>query len=167
MKKRRTVLILALAVTVLAAWGWYTYRETVLSRPEAYTTFQPFSGKLFQLDPEKIDHIDIFNKNTEAKPTSYIVDPLRYETEEDVKQISDFLNSFRYHFWMPGPKGVDAIKMITPTGSIRIYPKGIKPAYYKYKMMHCMIRDNKMWVNGIWYFGSEEFFQKFDELQQP
>lgn len=164
MKKRRTVLILALAVTVLAAWGWYTYRETVLSRPEAYTTFQPFSGKLFQLDPEQIDHIEIFNKNTQSCLESIRSESLCYETEEDVKEISEFLNSFRYHFWMPGPKGVEAMKM-TSTGGINIYPKGVKPAYYKYKMMHCMIRDNKMWVNGIWYFGSEEFFQKFEELQ--
>lgn len=167
MKKRKVITLVLLVVVLFGVSvgliGRFLYAEFVLSRPADYTTFEPFSGKLFDLKPEEISHIDI--RNSYDTPADY----LHYEDKEEVREIAAFLNSFRYRYCLSGPKDERAF----PAGNIameyiKVYPAGIDPAYYKYKALYCIVyagERNAILVNGVWYFGDEEFFEKFSALE--
>ncbi len=75
------------------------------SRP--YTTYIPFSGKLFNINAEEVDKIAIYGYE------------FREYTMEDAEfyEIIDFMNSFRYSRFAPIDSPVDDSGRVTHTGA--------------------------------------------------
>ena len=64
-----------------------------LTRFGPFTTYVPFSGKVFQMDSASIESFSIRDGSTGTM--------INYETEEDINEMAEFLGAFRSDYWVP------------------------------------------------------------------
>lgn len=166
MKKRKVITLVLLVVVLFGVSvgliGRFFYVGYILQRPEHFTTFEPFSGKLFDIDPEEVSYIDIDNHGEPIKEYT------RYEDTEDVQEITEFLNSFRYRFWWPAPD-----KRHSRTGASDSVVIALKNTVYNKhfnaqvpETVYCMVQSHRIQLGNAWYYYKDEkFFEKFHELK--
>ena len=108
----------------------------IATRYSAHTTYIPFTGKIFDIQPERYTEIDLQNgKSGEMKV---------YTTDEERSAIADTLNALRYRFWLP------KIPIQTGGWQYRVILK-IGDRYVDY-----LFTERTITVNGICYFVPEE-----------
>lgn len=138
--KKHPVIVI-LSCIVLA--GYLTFAFTRFS---AYTTYAPFSGRVFDMKENDVKYIRITNGNT--------TQTINLEKEDAVtKEVIRSLNDFRYNFWLP----------IIPLGSVGYsYAFGIhmeNGEYYSH-----IISSNGVDVRGVWFHCSNESLQKLMDI---
>ena len=103
----------------------------VVSRYGEFTTYLPFFGKVFSVDPEQVDALFIQNGTTGEQ--------VFFETAEEKRMMAQELNSLRYLFWVP------TIPVAKGGWSYRIAIEADGKQYSYY------FSENDMIVNGITY----------------
>jgi len=132
MKKWKYVVLV-----VVALFGLFT-----ATRISPFTTYLPFSGKIFCVDAEDTDMIFVQNGTTGEQHF--------FETTEERAHIAQQLESIRYRFWLPKPPlaagGWSWRVVLESNGENRTYYFG----------------KDHITVNGLVYFVQEE---QLDELR--
>lgn len=170
MKKRKVIALALLVVTLFGVSagliGRYLYCGFILQRPEHFTTFEPFSGKLFDIDPEEVSVIAIRNAQspTDTPAATY------FEDEEHIKEFTEFFNSFRYCFWWPGPDERHIGQAFCGTATIKLKNLVFIERAHKYfpesALFSLDCKKHRIWFRNAWYYyRDEEFFEKFNELK--
>lgn len=170
MKKRKVIALVLLVVALFGVSagliGRFFYVGYILQRPEHFTTFEPFSGKLFDIDPEEVSVIAIRNAQspTDTPAASY------FEDEEDIKRFTEFFNSFRYCFWLPGPDEIHLHHAFCGAATIElknmVYHEGSHQYVPESANFLLDRKQHRIWFHNAWYYYSdEEFFEKFHELK--
>lgn len=109
-----------------------------VSRPNRYTAYSPLTGRVFRFYWEEIEQIKVIR-------SSYGSEDESYETPEDIRVLTEYLNGFRCSYRFPNPEersGGSYLFINYKDGeseSIRIAPYAI------------LIENN-------WYFGETEYF---------
>ena len=85
MKKRWKRVLL---ICILALWALFA-----VTRFGRFTTYLPFSGRLFAIDSTEVTTNFIQNGTTGQQHF--------FETEEEKTQIAEVLNGLRYRVWLP------------------------------------------------------------------
>lgn len=131
MKKRWKLIGLA---CVLILWALFA-----VTRFGPFTTYLPFSGRLFAVDTAKAETIFVQNGTTGQQHF--------FDTEEEMDQIAEQLNGLRYRVWIPRlpiATGGWSYRMAIETGDRQ----------YSYTF-----GENYMIVNGIVYLIPAEQLQ--------
>lgn len=150
-KKARTaacLLILAAAALLTLSALAYPYIKARLDLP--YMTFEPFSGRCFDFEPEKVWQVTV--------PGDPYVRCLK--SDEEIAEVLDLLNSFRYRFWRPEPMGREALPLGV-TRFIRIdmvspQPGGPEVIVYFF--------EDRLMVNDVLYYGDPDYIKKLRGL---
>lgn len=124
MKKRWKQILL---ICILALWALFA-----VTRFGRFTTYLPFSGRLFAIDSTEVTTIFIQNGTTGQQHF--------FETEEEKAQIAETLNGLRYRAWVP------TLPMAKGGWSYRVAIE-TENRQYSYTF-----GPNYMTVNGIAYF---------------
>ena len=159
-KKRKIplfLIIMFLGVSLFAL-GKMVYVKYVIPRPVEVTIFAPFERRIFDLNASEIEIIGLTGS---VRITSYgdHLPPLYCDLEgkEEIKDMVDYLNSFRYTHTEPGPdfrnlgKGGHtycSLAMRKQTG----------------ETFGCHIEEDRVCIGEVWYYGDSDFFQKLLEL---
>ncbi len=133
-KKRLILFILAFAVL----WG-----ILACTRYGEFTTYVPFSGRIFSVDPTRTDQIFVQSGNTG--------DQVFFETAEEREWIAQRLNNLRYSVWIP------KIPLAMGGWSYRVAIE-VNNAQYSYAFT-----ERSMTVNGIVYILPGD---QLDELRE-
>ncbi len=160
-KKRASPLFLLLVVLILApsVLGRLIYVKYVLPRPVEFTVFSPLERRIFDLDASQIQSISVRNEDPEqyrkyGSPTPVYC----FDSQEEVEELTELFNSFRYTHTLPGPDFRNVGKPPT-IGAIWIEKKdGAK--------LYCALQENRIWIGEVWYYGNPAFFQKLMELKK-
>lgn len=176
-RKRRNGKRIAL-VTVLIAFllielallgivlGTIVYQKYILPRPVEYTTFAPLERRIFDLDASEITEIEYtgnvdvekFQERIKANPETpkgLLMPRYEFETRDEIEEIVEYLNSFRYSLTAPGP---DYRHMNYGTESeccLVLYTK------QKDKSLGMTIQKNRVHIGEVWYYGDPEYFSRF------
>lgn len=103
------------------------------------TTFVPFTGKLFDLNPEHPIMVQLQSGTTGQSIT--FTDP------EQIREANDYLNGFRYVFWRP--------KLLATSGwSYRV---SLGTLSYEFG-------ENWIRVNNIIYYSAGGYFRQWTDL---
>jgi hypothetical protein len=121
------------------------YVPFIATRYCGHTTYIPFSGRVFDINIEEVEAIRFQSGNTGR----YI----KYLDEDEVMELVDYLNSFRYRVWLPEP----------PRGAgwsyrIQIYFNNDEEdvSYYFNSFSIC--------VNRVWFYGRLDYFRRFTDI---
>lgn len=122
--------------------------------PDKYTSFYPFSGKLFNLKSEDVAVIE-FHTNNSFEPVRYV------KGEKAFDEVLNYINSFRYESHRPNP-------------SINEYTGNVQ--YYLYIRPYAGSVEGTCWygfnsrefeVNSVWYCSdNDEYFKRLIELAE-
>ena len=128
LKKHWIIPVLVLALAYLIVF--------VPSRFSAYTTYIPFSGKVFQISADDVDTITFWKYG----------ETIVYTDSEDKAEIVNLLNGFRYWYWMPSlPVGMGGwTYMIDIDGDS--------------KSENYVFGDSWIKVNGLYLYGKTGYF---------
>lgn len=163
-KKALRILCVVLAVVLFISGCWIyesTYANHFLPSDPDFSTYSPFSGKLFEMRPASIK-----NSLVQVRDAAHVHDPLvwvdlREENgkaeKEQLERLAEHLNSFRYWFWMPAPNGIG------PSYPYAYLIVNGKKADATLRICYQKGR-NRLLYNNVWYYGSREFFQTLDNL---
>lgn len=136
MKKRFVVLIIFAVIIVL---GCILFVST---RYSTYTTYIPFSGRIFSITENEVSAIRIQQAG----------DISDYSEQSDLQGIVETLNSFRYNYWIPDIP----LEMQGWDYRIVIYNGDDSVSYY--------FGDKSITVNGIIYVCPEEYINQLKAL---
>lgn len=174
MKKKRKVLCVLLAVVILAVAtaSIWAYRVAAVPRANSeFLTFQPFSGKLFDLDPNEINSIYIIPRTHQAYGSDIngkTYGEIICNMPEDVEKVTEILNAYRYFFWHPAKS--------PETGWGMTEPK-IRVLFDNGETFEGFFSENRIWVSaypfradklarsGAWYYGGRELYEALMLLQ--
>lgn len=153
------LLILVLLRIASAAAIENLYAVVVYPRQQLYMreflTFQPFSGKLFQIDPSVgLSYVSYHIRN----PQSYFkadIEEIEITDPTTVAQLIDLLNDFHYKHWVyrepryrcTGGSGKDAIVLTLQSGK-RVQPYS-----------SIVIENNCLMFGDTWYYGDPAYFE--------
>ena len=192
MKKKRKVLcvLLAVAVFVVALWAVWAFKINFEPRINSeFLTYQPFSGKLFDIDLDMVKTVFIqkqyyYNSrgstilpNTDAY-REYYGNLERYVVRFDEavpekrKAAVKAINAFRYHAWLPYNWNPVHEPWYLPHFVILFYDGTGLTGYLK---------ENCIWVgecesevgdhlledglNGAWYYGGRDLYAALMALE--
>ncbi|WP_312637351.1 hypothetical protein [Oscillibacter sp.] len=131
--------IIFLALGGIAILGIYI--SFLATRFSVFTTYEPFSGKVFSINASTIESVKIRDGNTGDK--------VKFTEKEQVHSIITYLNNFRYDFCIP--------KIPIKTGGwsykIDIESEDTIASYY--------FNDSWITVNGFVFYGDKQYFQLF------
>ncbi|WP_312939910.1 hypothetical protein [Oscillibacter sp.] len=117
------------------------YISFLATRFSVFTTYEPFSGKVFSIDVSTIESVKIRDGNTGDK--------VKFPEKGQVHSIITSLNNFRYDFCIP--------KIPIKTGGwsykIDIESEDTIASYY--------FNDSWITVNGFVFYGDKQYFQLF------
>ncbi len=165
-KSKKPIVFLAAALALLIFCifaGKYIYEQYLLPRRDSFfLTYEPFSGKLFDLDPAQIETVDIVVKKSPEGPRhKYIEDP------ETIKKWTDLLNSFRYTIWSPGP---DDREYLFPMDArfIKIFKRTHTKMFLSPgDTLGIAVEEKRLLIDNVWYYGPPEFFEELERLLAP
>lgn len=162
MKKKIIRFTAVLLALVLLAAGGAVYQLFIFPRTDSsFLTFQPFSGKLFDLEPAELERITVREENNYDDVHSYT-------SPEDLEWAAGILNSFRYSYWVPDFREE---KDWVPAGC---YPRSItiskKPKYRFGKSEatgFSLHGDDRIFTVNTWFYCDtsqlDELFTRKDE----
>ncbi len=157
--KGRIIALSLLAIFLLAAFlSRVIYKEYILRTPPVETDFsRSFARELFDFQGSDIDWIMAGSKRIEEVTGIW---RLSSDDQKQLNEIAEHLNTFRYHFWIPGPrmkqlaqgpaKALNSLILIMKNGD------SISFSYNK----------NRLLINRVWYYGDEAFFERLTELAE-
>ena len=148
------LLILTAAALVTLSALAYPYIRERIDLP--YMTFEPFSGRLFDFKLNQVYYI--YTGGDSGNPHRHY-----FRSDEEITEVIELLNSFRYYYWKPEPMGVKAL----PFGGSRsvsldlMYPQTDGSTVH----VNYVAYDNRLMFNNVWYYGDPAFFSKLRELR--
>ena len=173
-KRRRIWLFLpALVVTAgLFLLGAMIYTKYVLPRPVEWTTFSPLERKIFDLDASEIEAFEIVCKVDLERHREYEEEfgksartLYTFEAREEVEEIVEYLNSFRYTITAPGTDFRNWVKGTTPSHCwLSIIPKDKELDLRHWQFF---VEENRLCIGEVWYYGDPEFFDRFLKIEAP
>ena len=110
-----------------------------VSRPNRYTAYSPLTGRVFRLHWEEIENITVIR-------SSYGSGNESYETPEDIRILTEYLNGFRCSYRFP---------------KIPEERSGGSFVYINYKDGESAIlgiAPYAILIENNWYFGETEYF---------
>lgn len=162
MKKKKLLVISVVLVLLLVSIPAITIIHNRSIQPRidsSLLTYKPLSRKLFDLNPEDIESISI-SLGTGAPDWYY------YKSQEELKEITDLLNSFRYTFWKPEfREEKDRVPAGVHSKSIRIFKK----PKYRYRTKHdegikiVFYKDDSIFLKNTWYYCDTSYFDELFE----
>lgn len=168
--KKKRFLAIGLVLLLVAGglcgkrvWDW-EYEHYLRPREnEFFLTYEPFSRKLFDIDPDSVDGI-----YAKLERPSEDVNRRSYKSQEDIRAIADYLNSFRYTFWIPGPEERQLPSGYwRPTILVDRYPP-TDPRYSVYDDVGVELEENRFGIffhtQLVYFYGSKEYFAGLWEL---
>lgn len=103
MEKRKRIAAIAFLILLVMScaaskliYDYVSENYLVFREKAFYLTYEPFSHKLFNIDPDSVARIYAALEHGEGNT-------LDFNSKKDIETISEYLNSFRYTFWVPGP----------------------------------------------------------------
>ena len=173
--KKRKICLFLLAVVVTAGLfllGAMIYTKYVLPRPVEWTTFSPFERKIFDLDASEIEAFKIVCKVDLERHREYEEEfgksartIYTFETREEVEEIVEYLNSFRYTITAPGTDFRNWVKGTTPSHCwLSIIPKDQELDQRRWQFF---VEENRLCIGEVWYYGDPEFFDRFLKIEAP
>lgn len=117
----------------------------IFTRYSDMTTYIPFSGRVFDIDVETVEGINITDGPTQ-------VDLLDGD-DDKIHEIVDYLNAYHSDYWFPEPP----VQRDGWQYNIALYTKD--GACYSYEFT-----PGRILVNGIWYFSNDSYFDWLAEL---
>ncbi len=158
-KKRKIplfLIIMFLGVSFFAL-GKMVYAKYVVPRPVEFTTFSPFERRIFDLDSSKIKEIGFRGWVYKSRHINLVPPPDIFDTKDEIEDLVEYLNSFRYTHTAPAPDSLNIGKGQEPHCNLWIETwKGAK--------FSCLIEKNRIYIGEVWYYGDPDFFQKLLEL---
>lgn len=148
------LLILTAAAAIALSALAYPYIRERIDLP--YTTFRPFSGRLFDFKLDQVHYI-CTSGDSDSPHMHY------FRSDEEITEVIELLNSFRYYCWKPEPMGEKAL----PFGGSRsvsldlMYPQTDGSTVH----IHYVAYENRLLFNNVWYYGDPAFFKKLRELR--
>lgn len=150
--------------------GNIIYQKYVIPRPVEFTTFAPLERRIFDLDASEITEIEYtgnvdvekFQERIKANPETpkgLLMPRYEFESREEIEEIVEYLNSFRYCFTAPGP---DYRHMNYGTESeccLVIYTK------QQNESLGITIQENRVHIGEVWYYGDLEYFSRFMDME--
>lgn len=137
--KKRYIVILSIFILLLAG-----YLVFVATRFSEYTTYRPFSGRVFNITSENVKSVRIVNGNT-----GYIAD---YLDDESIRELVNYINKFRYQYWIPElplkTGGYEYALWLSIDG---------EALYFKFT-------PDMILVRGVWYECSDQYLSKLADL---
>lgn len=119
----------------------------IVTRYSRYTTYIPFSGRIFDVTPEEVRKIRVANSDACIE--------VNFDTEEGLEEICDVLNSLRYRSWFPSiPIGMGGWSC-----GIFIYSEN-QHYFYQFGEEYLLCR-------GIWYKITPETLSPLLEYVKP
>lgn len=135
-KSPKRLLLLLLAIALV--WGAFA-----CTRYSAFTTYVPFSGRIFAVEPAQADRMFVQNGTTGTQHF--------FESAEEKAEIARLLNELHYRFWLP------ALPIARGGWSWRV---AIEAGGKQYSFT---FGDGSMTVNGVVYILPDE---QLDVLRQ-
>lgn len=126
-KKRIKKKYVVLLIILLAAYLLFAF-----TRQSEYSTYVPFSGKVFNIKREDVDAVCIFNGNQ--------VISVDLDDDQQIQQVVELLNGLRYQFWIPVPP-------IGSSGYSYLLWLEIDGERIAFKF-----NKNQILVKNVWYF---------------
>lgn len=170
MKKRiRLIMILlVIALIVASSFGYYyAYDTYLIPRIESdYLTYEPFTGKLFDIDPRDVKEVFIRRSEemyTSLHPREYWMQS--YNSPEEITEVVQKINSFRYAFWIP--KKFSSLQDF-PTPLFRITFKNGDRISVKLRENRCLVGEfgeRDIWSQGAWYYCSSDLYDALMALK--
>ncbi len=162
MKKKKLLVISVVLVLLLVSIPAITIIYSRFIQPRidsSLLTYKPLSRKLFDLNPEDIESISV-SLGTGA-PDWYF-----YKSQEELKEVTKLLNSFRYTFWKPEfREEKDRVPAGGHSKSIRIFrkPKYRHRTKYDEGIVVSFYRDDSVFIRNAWYYCDTSYFDKLFE----
>lgn len=138
--KARYIVLIVLGGLILA--GYLAFATT---RASEYTIYIPFSGRVFRIDSAEVKSVRIQNGNTGKV--------LEYQDSEEIRTITDFLNAFRYRYWMPNPP----VARAGWSYRVTVFPDNGEQISWQFS-------DDAILVRGVWFAGSKDAFNGLTDL---
>lgn len=138
MKKRVKVLII---VGGLFLFGFILFAAT---RYSAYTTYVPFTGRIFSISEDKVDIVKIQSGGSG--------DFIDYSEQPEIQNFITELNGIRYKYWIPD------IPLAMSGWNYRIV------IYYGEESVSYYFGESHIKVRGIIYLCSDEFLSQLTAL---
>lgn len=164
-------MIFALAI-VAAAWGAWAFKINFEPRLHSeFLTYQPLSGKLFDLNPDEISAVYLYKrahsrfwKDARGETHGEVV----CNQPEDVEKVIGIFNSHRYFFWHPARSPYrdldfgdpEFILLCTNGSTIRGYFSENRLWISAFKF-----RAGEAWLNGAWYYGGRDLYDALMALE--
>ena len=136
-KKSQKKRFVTVAIIILLLAGYSIF---VVTRFSVHTTYKPFSGQVFHIKNEGDLTIRLQNGTT-----GQIIE---CQNSESIQEIVEYLNSFRYRFWIPDlpiARGGWSYRVILSINDESV-------SYY--------FTNTAFKVRGIWFFGPNDYFYK-------
>ena len=165
-KKAKRIRNLLLIVLVISLWLIGTvYSDYATVRLESrHLVYKPFSGVLFDLDPQEVRHAGVRGSFHPHNPLYSMTD---YETPEEIAWAVEQFNSFRFWFWVPESVSYRKQKVTEcPVFSV---------VFKDDRSIRGMLRENKLWVGefkegemeakGAWYYGGRDLYDALMALE--
>ncbi len=151
MKKKKPLkrlILLLLAVLILAGAAYIGYDYGVAPRLESSRlVFEPFSGKLFNVNPKSIVFAWLVRPGKEN--LEYRRDISGRNGPARITKFAEALNNYRYSFWLPC--GWNPMGSWTPMGSeageIASFNLSFSDGDDLYR---CFFDENRIWVGRLW-----------------
>lgn len=158
---KHLILILLVCLLISASCiGYYAYNAYLIPRIESdYLTYELFSGKLFDIDPQDVKEVFIRRseeKYTSLHPREYWMQS--YESPEEIVEVVQKINSFRYAFWIPKKF---SFWQDFPTPIFRITFKNGDWISVKLRKNRCLVGEfgeGDEWSQGAWYYCSGDLY---------
>lgn len=153
-KKRKKFLLVLLCILLVL------YILFVATRFSPFTSYVPFSGRLFALEPEAVSTIEIRSINTgqwlQLKPAGYTwINGEAVDCAATLEETAALLNSFRYGFWLPNPFALLPLS----DGAQDIYIK-----LESGESIICDFSENTVQFRGVIYFDRSGVMQRLFSL---
>lgn len=114
------------------------------TRYSEHSTFIPFSGRVLDINGESLKEVSLHSGSTGEE--------IRFTDHDDVRDMMDRLNGFRYVFWIPKnpfPSGGWTYRVVLD------FNFGPTESYY--------FGGNWIEVRGVRYFSSNSYFSQWAE----
>lgn len=134
-----------------------------------YLTYEPYSGKLFKLNPADIagfNWVSVKGED-EGEDDTFIQSVNRRDVtdREAVEEWVELLNSFRYTSWRaenrraarPDGNGISRMYIV-------IYHTSTEAGEEKMFWDEIILKKDCLHIGGCWYYGDEEFFERVKAL---
>lgn len=120
-----------------------------------FLTYEPFSGKLFQIDPSV--GLSYVSYHISSPTCTTHVEEIEIADPATIAQLIDLLNDFRYNYWSYQDRrhhiGKGGRVYLTLQSAKRVQP---------YEVI--VIENNRLTFGDTWYYGDSAYFEKLRSL---